>query len=213
MIQITTGKIFMLMSILILTHKRPELFHRCLLSALKDIPANIEILVNNDSRDIIEIPHSQVKYFYENPEHLSDKYKLLLDKSTGEYIYYLEDDDYLVQNFYKIVLPYLKDYDIIGGNYYPTWNDEWVMRCTSSMSNSFNLDGAELQLGQFIMRRSIARTFQFAKDSHIHNDKRLVQHVYSLSKNPININKVLYFQTTDGGDNISFPESPNYYGF
>lgn len=84
----------MQMSILILTHKRPDLFNRCILSALKNIPNNIEIIVNNDSNDITEIPHPQVQYFYENPEHLSDKYKFILDKAKGEFIYYLEDDDY-----------------------------------------------------------------------------------------------------------------------
>lgn len=42
----------MKLSILILTHKRPELFQRCLESALHMLPENVEIIVNNDSNDI-----------------------------------------------------------------------------------------------------------------------------------------------------------------
>jgi glycosyltransferase involved in cell wall biosynthesis len=201
----------MRMSILILTHNRPKLFQRCLESALNNIPIDVEILVNNDSNDIEEIQHPQVQYFYENPEHLSDKYKFLLDKAKGEHIYYLEDDDYLVTNFYNIVMPLL-DHDFIAGNYFPTWNNGWVLRCVTSQTIEINLVGDELQLSQFIMRRSIACTFEFPKDSHIHNDQKMVTHVYKNAKSAININKVLYYQTTDGGDNISFPESKNYYG-
>lgn len=201
----------MRMSILILTHNRPELFKRCIKSALHNIPEDVEILVNNDTKDITEFIHPQVQYFYENPEHLSDKYKFLLDKAKGEHIYYLEDDDYLVLNFYNIVMPLL-DHDLIAGNYMPTWNNGWVLRCTRSMSAGINLDCEELQLSQFVMRASLARTWMFPKDSHIHNDQKLVKHVYDNSKSSININKILYYQTTDGRDNISFPESKNYYG-
>ena len=201
----------MTLTILILTHKRPKLFQRCLESALKNIPNNVEIIVNNDSNDIEEIQHSQVQYFYENPECLSDKYKFILDKAKGEHIYYLEDDDYLVPNFYSVVMPVL-NHDLIAGNYIPTWNNGWVLRCARSMSDGIDLQCDELQLSQFIMRRSLAQSWKFPKDSHIHNDRLLVQHVYSLASSTININKVLYYQTTDGGDNISFPESKNYYG-
>lgn len=190
------------MSILILTHKRPDLFNRCILSALKNIPNNIEIIVNNDSNDITEIPHPQVQYFYENPEHLSDKYKFILDKAKGEFIYYLEDDDYLVDSFYE-VLNYLCEYDVIHGLYYPSWNDQWISKCARN---------EDLQLGQFIMRRSLVNQWQFPKDSHIHNDQKLTDFVIKQSSKVLSLHKVLYIQTTDGGDNISFPESTNYYG-
>lgn len=192
----------MLMSILILTHNRPELFQRCLLSALKNIPDNVEIIVNNDSNDIEEIQHPQVQYFYENPEHLSDKYKYVLDKAKGEFIYYLEDDDYLVDSFYE-VLNYINGYDIIHGLYYPSWNDNWIAKCARN---------EDLQLGQFIMRRELVNEWQFPKDSHIHNDQKLVDFLLRNGATTLLLHKVLYIQTIDGGDNISFPESPNYYG-
>lgn len=202
----------MTLTILILTHKRPNLFQRCLESALKNIPNNVEIIVNNDSNDIHEIKHPQVKYFYENPEHLSDKYKFVLDKAQGDYIYYLEDDDYLNANFYDSAFEFIGTHDFIAGNYFPMWNNGWVIRCVTSQMTGINLEGDELQLGQFIMKKSLVESWQFPKNSHIHNDKLLVKHAYAHATNPININKILFFQTTDGKDNISFPESTNYYG-
>lgn len=201
----------MKLSILILTHKRPELFKRCLESAINYIPSNVEIIVNNDSKDIIEIQHEQITYYYENFTNLSGVYNFLLEKSNGEYVYYLEDDDYLVRDFYKIVLPYL-EYDLIGFNYYPTWNTNWILKCTTSMNKEFNINREVFQLGQFIFRKKMVELFEFPKDSHIHNDYKLVEFILSICKDKINIPKVLYYQTTDGGDNISFPESTNYYG-
>jgi glycosyltransferase involved in cell wall biosynthesis len=201
----------MKISILILTHKRPELFQRCLKSALKDIPENVEILVLNDSNEISEIEHNSVKYFYKEFDNLSKNYEFLLKEAIGEYVYYLEDDDYLHSNFYSIIDD-LNGVDIIGGNYYPTWNDEWILKCTNSMSKEFKLDNETFQLGQFIFKRELALKFNFPNDSHIHNDRKLIEFIVKLSNIKLNKNKIFYFQTTDGKDNISFPESRNYYG-
>jgi|SaaInlV_150m_DNA_3_1039698.scaffolds.fasta_scaffold00428_16 hypothetical protein len=201
----------MKLSILILTHERPSLFARCLASTLHNIPSDVEILVLNDSHDIQEVKHPQVQYFYNKFDNLSMNYEFVLGKARGEYVYYLEDDDYLVNNFYDIIDDYLK-YDIIGASYYPDWNDDWIMKCSTTMSKGFILDDDVFQLGQFIMCRTLVDTFVFPKDSHIHNDRKLVDHVLGLSKTMINIPKIIYHQTTDGGDNISFPESRKYYG-
>jgi glycosyltransferase involved in cell wall biosynthesis len=55
----------MKLSILILTHNRPILFKRCINSVLNNLPNfDIEILVNNDSKDITEIYHDNVNIFY-----------------------------------------------------------------------------------------------------------------------------------------------------
>ena len=94
----------MKLSILILTHNRPSLFKRCITSVLNNLPNyNIEILVNNDSNDISEVYSDKVdiSYFYKKTEKLTDIYKFLFDQSKGEYIFYLEDDDYIRSNFFK----------------------------------------------------------------------------------------------------------------
>lgn len=192
----------MKLSILIPTHKRPGLFNRCILSALKNIPDGVEIIVNNDSHDIYEVQHPQVKYFYNEFEHLTGVYESLLNSASGEFIYYLEDDDYITDSFYE-VLNYLDGYDVVSGLYYPSWNDNWIAKCAKS---------EVLQLGQFIMRRDKVMQWEFPKDSCIHNDRKLVKFLLDNGANNLILPKVFYIQTTDGGDNISFPESTNYYG-
>lgn len=205
------------LSILILTHKRPTLFKRCIESVLNILYDGIEIIVNNDSLDIEEIPHQNITYYYNKFEHLSQTYEFLLKTAKGEYVYFLEDDDYLNTNFFDI-LSLLGTVDIIFGNYYPTWNTKYVLECSrifntdSTTAESFVLKRKNFQLGQCIFRRSLGISYDFPFDSHIHNDYKLISHVLSLSNEIKSTSKILYFQTTDGGDNISFPESNNYYG-
>jgi len=199
----------MKLSILILTHNRPNLFKRCLTSVLTQIKPGVEVLVNNDSHDIEEIVHPQVTYFYYKPNSLCEIYKFLLMKSTGEYVYYLEDDDYLVTDFLEQDI----DADLIVGNYFPKYEtnnmlefmtlykDNWLT------SNSFlsNLNTEHLQLSQHIFKRSSIYNFDFQNDSNIHNDIKLVTHAALNATSIKTVNKVFYYQTIDGGDNISFP--------
>ena len=58
------------LSILILTHNRPDLFQRCLHSVLSQLDdrTDVEIIVNNDSNDIREINDSRVTYYYKSFE-------------------------------------------------------------------------------------------------------------------------------------------------
>lgn len=204
------------LSILIPTHNRPLLFQRALESALSGKPDNVEIIVNNDTRDVTERKHVDVTYHYRTYKHLSSVYKFLLRQSEGQYIYFLEDDDYLKHNFYPTVMPLLEGgkYDMVAGNYYPTWNEKYVPRYSTVYNENkpFRIDSEALQLSQFVFKRDKIVDFPFPRNSHIHNDQRLVEHAVKNSDHIKTTSNVLYYQTTDGGDNISFPESPNYYG-
>ena len=94
----------MKLSILILTHNRPKLFTRAISSVLDNLPEyDIEILANNDTDDIDEIYDDRVsiQYHYFQHDDLSCVYKYLFDLATGEFIYYLEDDDYIMRNFFS----------------------------------------------------------------------------------------------------------------
>ena len=199
----------MKLSILILTHNRPQLFKRCLESVLAQIHPKVEVLVNNDSCDIEEIIHPQVSYFYHNPRSLCEIYKFLLMESTGEYVYYLEDDDYLVNDFLEQDV----NADLIVGNYCPKYETKDMLvfmtlyKDTYISSNSFlsNLNTEHLQLSQHIFKRDHIIDFDFPNDSNIHNDIKLVIHAASKAQIIKTVNKVFYYQTIDGGDNISFP--------
>lgn len=199
----------MKMSILILTHNRPSLFARCLSSVLEQLPEDWEVIVNNDSNDITEIMHPQVTYHYNKFGTLCEVYQFLLTQAQGEFVYYLEDDDYLVGNFANIKL----DADLIAGNYMPMYHPTYLIKCMALNQNAMlttieflqQLDQYHLQLGQHVFRRSCISNFVFTKDNNIYNDMRLVMHAATHAASIRTTNKILYYQTTDGGDNISFP--------
>ena len=204
----------MKMSILIPTHNRPKLFTRCISSILDKLPNDFEVIVNNDSNDIAEIEHPQVSYHYNKFENLSLVYKFLLDNARGEYVYFLEDDDYVVDDFTSIPL----DADIIAGNYFPLYGQRNTIPCMRLYSNALldtdtfinQTDTFHLQLGQYIFKRSTIQDFEFPMDSNIHNDIKLVFHAAKNASKIKTMNKVFYYQTIDGGDNISFPHlAPN----
>ena len=75
---------------------------------------DVEIIVNNDSNDIVPKDyHPNICYYFNKFDNLSQVYEFLLSKATGEYVYFLEDDDYLNNSFYDLPL----EGDIIAGNY------------------------------------------------------------------------------------------------
>ena len=197
------------LSILILTHNRPKLFTRCLESVLTQITSGVEVLVNNDSHDITEIDHPQVKYFYYSSGSLCEKYKFLLEIAQGEYVYYLEDDDYLTKDFLTVEL----DADLIVGNYCPSYQTDNMLTFMTLYKDSWltsdqfldQLNTEHLQLSQHIYKRNTICDFEFPMDSNIHNDIKLTVHAALRAKRIKTVNKVFYYQTIDGGDNISFP--------
>lgn len=175
------------LSILILTHNRPELFKRALNSVLKLNLENVEILVNNDSSDISE--SKEYKLFRVKSENLSEIYFNLFKNAKGKYIYFLEDDDYLLEGFkefYNEVLE--KDYDFgiakyLKHNLKPT---------------KFNKE--DFQLSQVIFKKIKITKFPF--DNDIENDYKL--YINNKNDNTLESNKVIFKQTIDGKDNISF---------
>jgi len=198
------------LSILILTHNRPKLFIRCLESVLSQITPNAEVIVNNDTNDITEIKHPQVTYHYNKFSSLCEIYKFLLEKAVGNYVYFLEDDDYIASGFFDIEL----SADLIAGNYFPTYAPNklldyltlWNTKTLTPAEFVSNINEEHLQLSQHIFKREKILKFEFKMDSDIHNDIRLVRYAASQSTSIQTLNKVFYYQTIDGGDNISFPK-------
>ena len=207
----------MKLSILILTHNRPLLFKRCITSVLKNLPNyDIEILVNNDSNDITEIYSNKVNisYYYKKNKKLTDTYKFLYDKSNGEYIFYLEDDDYVKPYFFKFLN---FNYDINFLNYiskdiltYKTDLISYTKRFFTkfkSLSKINNLseflniyEPRDFQFSQIVFKKNGIK--YWPTEDNIFNDYKIFK---SLELETIfYISKPLWVQTTDGKDNISF---------
>lgn len=209
------------LSILLLTHNRPRLFERCLNSVLhtRPFPDNIDvnIYVNNDSNDINEIhdPHTEITYTYDNFFDLSATYKSLFDRADGEYIFFLEDDDYIKPYFFNhldltfdinyvnyISEPLIKEHGPITGiktTRQPTELEDIYDYYTFRERHKSRY----FQLSQLIFRKKMLLDFPTGND--IHNDIRLFESFNKVSSLKY-IAHPLWVQTTDGQDNISFDD-------
>lgn len=175
------------LSILILTHNRPKLFERCLNSVLKLNLENIEILVNNDSDDISE--SSDYTLYRVKSQNLSEIYFNLFKNAKGKYIYFLEDDDYLLEGF--------KDFynEVLENN-----SDFGIAKYLKHNLKPMKFNKEDFQLSQVIFKKSKITKFPF--DNNIENDYKL--YINNKNDNTLVSNKVIFKQTTDGKDNISF---------
>jgi MoaA/NifB/PqqE/SkfB family radical SAM enzyme len=183
-----------MISILILTHNRPKLFERAIKSIMDNLPDYpVEIIVNNDSNDIEEIDGAT--YYYEKHKDLSYTYKFLLDKATQEYIYFLEDDDYLLPKFFS-KLDFKYDINFIN------YRHEDINDCIDRFKRDFAVEEEDFQLGQILFKKSLVKEFPIG--NILGNDWKLFKSLDSGSMKLIE--DILWVQTTDGKDNISFPE-------
>ena len=167
----------MRISVLILTHNRPELFKRCLASAIeyrKLSPHDIEIIVNNDSFDIEEVDDN-IKYFYSTLP-VNDIYPFLYDQSNGDYIMYLEDDDELIYNDIQF------DHDLIIGIYNAYSKDRNIKQLQELIINreQSTVNFEHFQLTQMIFKREFVTNFPSVY--HDENDETLLSNI--LSNNP-----------------------------
>ena len=188
------------LSFLILTHNRPNLFKRCIESIINQhFDFEIEILVNNDSNDIEEICLPYIKYYYKSSNNLSDLYKHLYNEAQGKYIYFIEDDDYILPRFSSIITHKFLQHDIYYMNYIPV--DIQNMKLSNFVIEDIN---HMFQLSQILFKKELVTNFP--NDNHIHNDYLLFQNIYSNSKDIKLISLPMFKQTCDGQDNISFKE-------
>lgn len=209
-----------MISILIPTHNRPLLFKRCINSVLnQNTKVEYEILVNNDSDDIEEIYHDKIhiKYFYNSYSDLSIVYKNLFDAAKYPYIFYLEDDDYLLPNFFKhldftvdinfceyVSFPHIseKTQDIIYrqkiNRRYSSYTD------IKKFINDINTEYFQLsQLCAF--KKNLLK--EFPSGNHIENDLLLFKNISKNASSFKYIAKKLWVQTTHGKDNLSFDKT------
>lgn len=197
----------MQISVLILTHNRPQLFKRCIesvINANKYFPVDLEILVNNDSNDIEEIYTDITSYHYKQSYYLGEIYKHLFDNASKEYVYFLEDDDIMLESFFETIASFQTD--IIYGNYKPlVWDSSFIKFANSKpvdskikfleMYNPHNF-----QFSQLIFKKSALKNKDFPTDNYLQNDFKIFQ---MLEGTFISTGKFLFKQTRDSRDAIS----------
>lgn len=217
----------MLLSILILTHNRPTLFKRCISSVIDNFiesQFDIEVIVNNDTRDITEVYDDRfdIRYMYECDNDLHRIYELLYHTCSNGSFIYLEDDDYLLPEFFQYVdLSYdvnfieyqrasrftqmeVRDFGLKNAARFP--NKRFTEGCDYG-NFTYNNNLLDFQLTQLIPNKSVF-TFPeelFKRDwrTDPEGDEDFLNAVKP-SATMKYIKSKCYVQTTDGNDNITF---------
>ncbi len=94
-----------LFSIVIATYNRADFIERAIDSVLAQTYANLELIVIDDgSQDntkdkVLSYQDNRIKYQYQDNKGRSEARNLGIELSTGRYINFLDDDDYLLPDF------------------------------------------------------------------------------------------------------------------
>ena len=104
-----------MISIIITAYNAEKTIERCLNSILENDYSDYEIiLVNDGSKDntekIVELFASdKIKYFSKKNTGVADSRNYALDKAKGDYITFVDSDDYVSNNYFKGLEKYLSE--------------------------------------------------------------------------------------------------------
>lgn len=169
--------VFMKLSIVIPVYNMEKYIVRCLDSIVSQIKAplkDVEIIVVNDgsqdrSLELIETyPWKEVKHLCINKKNggLSDARNFGFKFVSGEYVWFVDSDDWIVENSIKRILPLLNGIDVLHfPSYLLQYDDSFKVSCC----NSIGTTGRELTQGeyQYPVPFSIYRS-EYLRENHLY---------------------------------------------
>ena len=112
-------------SVIIPVYGIEKYIRQCLESVINQSYKNLEIIVVNDgtkdnSMKIVEeyLEDKRIKVINKENGGLSSARNLGMEEVTGEYIYFLDGDDWIEKNAIELLIMNSKEMDIIGGNFF-----------------------------------------------------------------------------------------------
>lgn len=130
-------------SVIVPVYNSQDSIQRCINSILRQTYNNLEIIIVNDgSTDKTEeickkITNNddRVKYYYKNNSGVSETRNFGLEKATGDYIAFVDADDFIEENMYEIMLKEIGNANIIICNCFLVTNNRKI-KSNIKMTNS-----------------------------------------------------------------------------
>lgn len=147
-------------SIIIPIYNVAEYIDECIESAHKQTYRNIEIILVDDGSpdtsgkkcDEWAKKDSRIKVIHKVNGGLSSARNAGLDVATGEYIYFLDGDDYIKNNLLETVVPYMNEgYDMVGFGYSAFYVSGNIKSMPYKKYGEFDLNGEKSKM-QFLVQ-------------------------------------------------------------
>lgn len=212
-------------SIIIPVYNVEKYIKQCLKSVLNQTYKNLEIILVNDgtkdnSMKVIEEYLQDERIIIINKENggLSSARNSGLDKVTGEYIYFLDSDDWLEENALEILINNSSDIDIVRGNF--NYYDEikntkrlpkFRLEYNKNLEGKFLLqDGVEVMVWNKLYKTSFIKknNLKFV-EGIIHEDEEFTFKTYMLNPKVKYLEKVTYNYRVNRANSITNDSKKN----
>ncbi len=156
-----------LISVIIPVHNRERFLHRCIDSVLDQKGVNLEIILIDDGSvdssssicDEYDLKYENVTVIHQENRGLSAARNLGLDKSSGGFIAFVDDDDFLPDGCLGALLRLLKQYDadLVFGNY-SEYTEDGTYHKTFKIPNQY--------CNKLLGHREICEFFNYSDKTH-----------------------------------------------
>ncbi len=205
-----------MISIIITAYNAEKTIEKCISSILENDYNNYEIIIVNDgstdkTEQIVELFASdKIKYFSKPNTGVADSRNYGIEKAKGEYITFIDSDDYVKNDYFENLDEYIKEgIEIIKRKAIIVKNDkeekiegETFDKCTGE--EAFNKlcfsDKYIDTLWSYIIKKSIfaENNFQFSKD-RFHEDFGLLPLIILKAKSMISLDSYNYYYVQTEG--------------
>ena len=227
-------------SIIIPTYNNEEYLDKCLASISGKYESNVEILVIDDgstdhTANIVKkyiYHYNNIHYFYQKNSGVSVARNIGLEKATGEYIFFLDSDDYMSKNGISQLIKYADGqndlivfpYALVGDNGFKDDQSEGeetviVKDCDKiiksaligeTVISSFSKQDMRSSCSKLIKSEIIRKNnIRFDKNIDIAEDMVFMLHVYEYIEKVLFVNTIVYLYFKNNNSAIN-SYHPNY---
>ena len=157
------------------TYKRPELLFRCLSSIKMSMKTDYEIIVIDDSQEgegasaADSFSAMYIKKSKVERRGSSASRNIGINLAKGEFIVFVDDDDFYVTDDMEIMIHNSNGYDMVCSNYFIFHNDDLVKVNIGAFDLDKMLVNNQLPIGSFAIRKS-SIDYNFDEEIASHED-------------------------------------------
>ncbi len=208
----------MKLSIVITSYNYSQFLYRCVISVINQNHLDSEILIVDDgstdsTRNIVETiirehSHCSIKYIWQENMGVSSARNHGIAEANGEYIWFLDADDYLIKNSLQIIEQYISrnpNIDMLFGGYAAIYIDKIVDKFPSKLSLSRHINFKNfikrkvrgITIGATIIRKALLHKYMFSENLHVGEDYVLISKILAVSDQCFSLQEILVNKRRD----------------